>query len=346
MSDIIKVLIVDDASLMQKILGKILSEDPEINVVGYAKNGLECLEKIEEYNPDVISLDIDMPLMDGLTTVKHIMIEKPTPTVVVSSMTQTGYVTFEALRLGVIDFIPKPSGSVSLDMEAQKNILKNRIKLSAGIQIKKVKRVWFKNNGTKSKHFLGNSQPDKIVGIGTSLGGPNTIIRIVSSLYSDFDGAILAMQEIDPQILPAFCSYFDEIAPIKVVPSEDSIPLRSGVCYLVSNKCEVEIEENEREGKVLRIRKSLKDPISCMFNSIASHFRENSMGILLTGIGSDGIDGLRAIINAGGMTIAQEEECCVFPNLTQSAIEHGVVQQILPDREIPDVLTKWKNHRT
>ncbi len=339
----INVLIVDDASLMQKILGRILSEDPQINVVGYAKNGFECLEKIEKYRPDVVSLDIDMPLMDGLTTIKHIMIEKPTPTVVVSSMTQTGYVTFEALRLGVVDFIPKPSGSISLDMGTQETILKNRIKLSASIKIENVRRVWFKNRNSEADNGQEVSAPTKIIGIGTSLGGPNTIIRIVSSLATNFSGTILAMQEIDLQILPAFCAYFDEIAPIRVLPAENDIPLSSGTCYLISNRCDVRIEENRKGEKILKLTKSIKNPISTMFGSIASNFGENSMGILLTGTGTDGVRGLEEIKKAGGQTVAQDVECCVFPNLTHSAIEKGVVQYILPDKDISRMLMDWTN---
>ncbi len=342
----INVLVVDDASLMQKVLGRILAEDPEINVVGYAKNGLECLDKMKKYNPDVISLDVDMPLMDGLTTIKHIMIEKPTPTVVVSSMSQTGRITFEALRLGVIDFISKPSGSISIDMESQKEVLRNRIKLSAGIQIEKVRRVWFKNNGFKTKKETIGPAPEKIVAIGTSLGGPNTIIRIVSSLSPNFNGCILAMQEIDPEILPAFCSYFDEIAPVKVIPLEDNIPLKNGVCYLASTRCQLEIEDNGRGDKILRLKKSLKNPISSMFSTVASLFGEKSMGILLTGIGRDGIDGLKSIIAAGGKTVAQEEKCCVFPNLTHCAIKEGIIHEVLPDNEIPKFIMDWINLST
>lgn len=336
----VKVLIVDDASLMQKVLGNILRQDREISIVGYAKNGLECLEKIKKYNPDVISLDIDMPIMDGLTTIKHIMIENPIPIVVVSSMSQTGYVTFESLRLGVVDFIPKPSGAISMDMDTQERVLRDRVKIGANISIENVRRVRCKKTDSFIESKSLQQCPEKLVGIGTSLGGPNTIIRIISSLSADFPGTILAMQEISPQILPSFCAYFDEIAPIKIRPAQNDVPLHPGVCYLVSNKCQVCIE-NRNGKRYLRLMKCIESPIDSMFTSIADEFGENAMGVLLTGVGTDGADGLRGILDAGGTTVAQEAKCCVYPNLTYYAIEKGVIQRVLSDEEIPQEILNW-----
>ncbi len=338
----VKALIVDDTSVIQKALGKILFRDRNIEVVGYASNGIECLEKIEKYRPDVITLDIEMPLMDGLTTLKHIMIEKPTPTVIVSSMTQTGYITFEALRLGVVDFIPKPSGANKLDMATQEKILRDRVKIGSCIKIRNIRRVKFEKQPAPVDFITHDGRPQKIIGIGTSLGGPNTIIRIISSLRPNFDGVVLAMQEIAPEILPSFCSYFNEIAPIKVAPARDGLILKKGTCYMISRTYSVRLCTDKKTGEtMLRLKKSIGGPMDSMFESIAESFGANSMGILLTGIGDDGPCGLKRILEAGGRTIAQEEECCVFPNLVQNALEHGSVQKVLKDDEIPDAILSW-----
>ncbi len=341
----VRTLIVDDTSVIQKALGKIFYRDKNIEVVGYARNGIECLEKIEKYKPDVITLDIEMPVMDGLTTVKHIMIEKPTPTVIVSSMTHTGYITFEALRLGVVDFIPKPGGADSLDMEAQEKTLRERVKIGAGIRIKNVRRVRFEKQSVPYGKTLKNGSPKKIIGIGTSLGGPNTIIRIISSLRPDFEGAVLAMQDIAPEILPSFCSYFNEIAPVNVLPAKDGLPLKKGTCYMVSNRYNLNIKRDQKTGKsLMELKKSITRPMDAMFKSLARSFGEDSMGILLTGIGKDGPEGLKHILEAGGKTIGQEEECCVFPNLVANAIEYGSIDMVLADDRIPEAIQKWISH--
>ena len=140
----IRVLIIDDAEFMRRALTKILSSEPNIEVVGYGKTGREGLEAIKKLKPDVVTLDIDMPEMDGITALKHIMIKYPTPVVVVSALTHKGEITFESLRLGVVDFLPKPSGSVSRDMELQKEDLIKRIKIASSVDINKVKRARIK----------------------------------------------------------------------------------------------------------------------------------------------------------------------------------------------------------
>jgi chemotaxis response regulator CheB len=144
----IKVLVVDDAAFMVKAVSELLESDPDIKIVGFARNGQEGLEKIKTLHPDVITLDIDMPVMDGVTAIRHIMIESPVPIVVLSSLFSDGAITFEALRLGVVDFLPKPSGAISRDIHRAKQQLIDRVKLAAVVNMQNVRRVKNCGNGT------------------------------------------------------------------------------------------------------------------------------------------------------------------------------------------------------
>ncbi len=327
MSDKIKVLIVDDASFMVKALTDILSADPEIEIVGSAKNGREALEKITQLKPDVVTLDVDMPVMDGISAVRHIMIYEPVPIVMLSSLFNHGDITFEALRLGVVDFLPKPSGAISLDIHEQGHKIRDRVKIAAAESIKNVRRV--KLSKVDSTEHLsetyGYKDLEYVITIGTTLGGPNTIIRLMSRLSPRIPAAVVVIQEIATNILPAFVQEFNRYTPWKVEAGFDDTVLESGHCYICSYNEPMTVEVNQSQEAVLKPNTDLTKPLDALFSSASQAFEQHTIGVLLSGVGSEGQQGFQEIKSRAGTTIAQKTETCVYPNLTQCVIESGVV---------------------
>lgn len=336
MSDKIKVLIVDDSSFMVKTLSEMLTEDPEIEVIGSAKNGQEALDKIKQLKPDVITLDVDMPVMDGITTIRHIMIESPVSIVMLSSLFSHGEVTFEALRLGAVDFMPKPSGAISIDIQDERHKIIDRVKIAADENIENIRRVRLCKVDSRSNltSRYGLNQFEFLVTLGTTLGGPNSIIGLMSSLSPDIPAAVVVIQEISPRILPAFVEQFNEYTNWKVEVAREGALLEPGVCYMCAYNEPLIAKANANGEICLQKGSSSGQPLDDLFTSGAELFDRNCVGILMSGIGDDGSSGFNAIQQKSGITIAQKFETCVYPNLTHSAIENNVVDHVIDANEI------------
>ena len=337
MSEKTKVLIVDDSAFMVKAVNEILHSDDDLEVVGTARNGKECLAMIRDLNPDVITLDVDMPVMDGLRAVRHIMIESPVPIIMLSSLSTHGDITFEALRLGVVDFLPKPSGAISRDIYDVRSQIINRVKIATSVSMENIKRVKLplRDEMPGLSERYGFHSLDYVVAIGTSLGGPNTIIRLMSHLPPTLPASVVAAQEISPKILPAFAKKFAEHSAWRVEVAEPGKELEQGVCY-VSSIQEPVMVGRDADGKPCIINAEKKNqPLNELFTSASRVFSQNSIGILLTGIGDDGSEGFEEIRANSGVTVAQSTNTCVYPNLTKCAIERGLADYIVDDRTLP-----------
>ncbi|MEE8552067.1 MAG: chemotaxis protein CheB [Desulfobacterales bacterium] len=330
------VLVIDDASFMVKAVSEILESDSDINVVGTAKDGLEGLGKIKQLRPDVITLDIDMPVMDGIKAIRHIMIESPLPIVVLSSLFADGSITFEALRLGVVDFVPKPSGAISQDIYTAKKQIIDRIKIATSVNLENIRRVrmpqWDLKEGLADRY--GFQPLDYIIALGTSLSGPNTFIRLLSNLSPRLPATAVIVQEISPKILSSFVKKFDEHVPWKVEMARDDIVLEQGVCYISSNENSLSIQMNKSGKPCLKVGDGESMPLDLLFSSAAEIFKQNTVGVLLTGIGDDGADGFARIKEKSGVTIAQSTDTCVYPNLTQNVIERGTVDIVADENKL------------
>ena len=336
MGDKIKVLIVDDATFMVKAIREILESDNEIEVVGSAKNGLEALKLIKELRPDVITLDVDMPVMDGLKTVRHIMIESPVPVVMLSSLSEHGDITFEAIRLGVVDFLPKPSGAISQDIHDVQQQIIDRVKIAASVTMKNIHRVKLNGAGAQVEPNERYAYQDMeyIVTIGTTLGGPNTVINLMTMLPSSLPMTIVVIQEIAPKILPAFAKQFADQTAWRVEAGEAGKELEQGVCYICSNESPMLVARDEKNVISMAEHTGEEQPLNALFSSASSIFGANTIGVLLTGIGDDGTEGFSKIRANEGVTIAQSTDTCVYPNLTQCAIEDGNVDYIVDADEL------------
>jgi two-component system chemotaxis response regulator CheB len=337
MSEPIKALIVDDALFMRKAIMEILETDPNLQIIGTAKDGLDGLKKIKELKPDVVTLDIDMPKMDGLAAIRHIMIESPAPVVVLSSLFSDGAVTFEALRLGVVDFVPKPSGAISEDMDKSRRQIIDRVKIASSVNFQNIRRVRIQP-GTDESVETGQKNGDSLeylVALGTSLSGPNTVIRLMTRLASSLPAAVVVVQEISPQILPAFVDKFNEYVPWEVRMAEDDRVIEKGVCYICSNEQALRIGRNASDQPCMSLCDADANPLNILFETTAETFADKAIGVMLTGIGDDGSEGFARIRELGGVTIAQDMHCCVYPNLTQHAIEMGTVTNIADEAQLP-----------
>lgn len=340
MDEPIKVLIVDDALFMRKAISEILQSDLKLNVVGTARDGLDGLEKIRELSPHVVTLDIDMPRMDGLEAIRHVMIESPVPIVVLSSLFSDGAVTFEALRLGVVDFVPKPSGGISEDMDKSRSQIIDRVKIASSVNFENIRRVRMEDTGPGESQKEGTEHfpLDYLITLGTSLSGPNTVIRLLTRLSPSLSAAMVVVQEIAPQILPAFVKKFNEQVPWTVEMARDGQVLEQGVCYICSNTHSLRIDNNDNGRPCIRIGDPVDQPLNTLFTTAADVFRQNTIGVLLTGIGDDGADGFARIREYNGNTIAQDTQCCVYPNLTQNAIEKGTVKTVVNEKQLPGAI--------
>ncbi len=335
----IKVLIVDDAAFMRKAILNMLESDPMIEVVGTAANGQEGLEQIARLKPDVVTLDIDMPIMDGITSIRHIMIKSPVPVVVLSSLFSDGAITFDALRLGVVDFIPKPSGAVSTDIDRSRQQLIDRIKLASEVNLENVRRVRLPCWESRDELERYGYRPlNYLLALGTTLSGPNTIIRLLANLPPTLPAAVVVVVEMAPEILKAFVERFDMLVPWEVCPARDGMRLEAGVCYISSCRRSVKVRKQVDGVAALQEITDSSEPLNQLFTSAAEVFRQNTVGILLTGIGIDGAEGLARIQENSGITMAQDTQTCVYPNLTDNAIKQGAVSKILDESELPQAI--------
>jgi two-component system chemotaxis response regulator CheB len=340
----VKALIVDDTPLMRKAIRKILDKDGEIEVIGMAANGRDCLEQIPALRPDVITLDIDMPVMNGITALKNIMVRHQLPIVMISSLVGDGYFAFEALRLGVVDFLPKPSNFGAQSCETDEEMIRARVRLASQMRVHHVRRVRYRRKMRASAYQASADPLPKAVVIGTNLAGPNTIMHILGQMTPDFPGAIIAIQEIHPRILAPFCSRFDQVSPLPVIPVTDSSLIRPGAIFMASSSSGVRVVSRPtRDGEELVVETSQSDdpPIDQLFSTAARHFGPNVCGVLLTGVGTDGAEGLQEIRNKGGLTLGQKLDCCVYPNLVENAVRKGAVDAVLSPRELAERLQAW-----
>ena len=335
----IKVLIVDDAAFMRSAIFKMIDGDAQIEVVGTACNGQDALEKIDKLHPDVVTLDIDMPVMDGITCTRHIMIESPVPVVILSSLFSDGAITFDALRLGVVDFIPKPSGAVSTDINRSQQHLVDRIKLASAVNLGNIRRVRLPHVDNNDNIERYGYQPlDYILALGTTLSGPNAIIRLLANLPPTLPTAIVVVLEISPKILSAFIERFDISVPWEIYKAEDGTQVKQGACYVSSYQEGVLVQRKSDGSIYLSKGDSENEPLNQLFISAADVFQANTVGILLSGIGTDGADGFAHIQKLSGTTMAQDTQTCVYPNLTDNAIKQGTVNTVLDESALAQAI--------
>lgn len=358
MSAQIKVLVVDDSSLVRKIITDILELDPEIKVIGTATNGEAAIKMNNELNPDVITMDIEMPVLDGLTALRRIISTKPRPVIMLSVFTQHGAeATFKALEYGAVDFVPKPSSVLSLSVNDIGELLRSKIKsvyklkiplhglLKAG-DAPGVVRPDQKKAGKKPEiKFVKKGPGNRIVGIGTSTGGPAALMHIFKSIPENFPSSLLVVQHMPEGFTRAFAERLNATSTLTVKEAEDGDRIMPGCGYIAPGNQHISIVE-KNSTRIIRVYQGDKvsghrPSIDVLFNSMAEITGSNTIGVIMTGMGKDGADGTLRIKEAGGYTVAQNEETSIVYGMNRVAVERGAVHDIVPLSEIPKKIVEY-----
>jgi len=349
MSEQIKVLVVDDSSLVRKIVTDILEKDPDIKVVGTANNGKTAIFRNQELNPDVITMDIEMPILDGLAALRQIMSTHPKPVIMMSVLTQHGAeATFKALELGAVDFIPKPSTLMSMSVEDIGDLLIKKVKsvYKSKLNINKIEdekdRLSLSKNELKP---LLKASSDKIVAIGTSTGGPSALINIFKKFPEKFPSPVLVVQHMPEGFTAAFSKRLNDSSNLEVKEAEDGDDVLPGHGYVAPGHSHMNIV---RKGDRYKIRVFKSDKVSghmpsidVLFDSVAELAGDRSVAVIMTGMGKDGSEGLLKIREKGGYTIAQNEETSVVYGMNRVAVEIGAVNEIVT---LSDITAKIVKH--
>lgn len=354
MNDKIKVLIVDDSALMRKVLKEIFMTDDQLEVVGTARDGQDAIEKVNELMPDVVTMDINMPVMDGLTSMQHILSNHPElPVIIVSSLTNEGAMTtFEALELGAFDYVAKPSGTVSANLHIVGREIILKVKLACKNADKKNirDRVIRRNNTINQRkavpanhlNFVKNSELSKVVVIGISTGGPGTLMEVLPALPSDLRAAVIIIQHMPPSFTTSFAKRLNDACRFPIKEAEAGDVLKNGRGYLGAGGYHLVIRG---ESGILRLPTSPKTifmpSVNVTMESVLDTYGgKNVIGVLMTGMGDDGADAMVKIRKAGGVTIAEDESTAVVYGMPREAIERGGAEIVLPSYKIADAIIK------
>lgn len=328
----VSVLVVDDSAFMRKMISDVLNSDPEIRVVGTARDGQDAIEKVGKLQPDAITLDIEMPRVDGLTALAYIMNKHPTPVVMLSALTKKGAEeTIKALEYGAVDFITKPSGNVSLDIEILRSEIIDKVKLAALAKVKKIKAAARKVVSEEVKF----ADRRRVVVIGASTGGPQALIEVLQKLPGKIPACLLIVQHMPKGFTKSFAERLDSLSDLEVKEAEDGDLLRSNTALVAPGDYHMVIENsavklNQRD-KIHGVRPA----VDVTMKSAAEAFEADAVGVLLTGMGSDGALGMRAIKERGGATIAQDESTSIIFGMPKAALELGCVDKVVPISQIP-----------
>lgn len=325
----IKLMIVDDSAFMRKIIADSVEDIKGIEVAGIARNGLDALEKIDIIKPDVITLDIEMPKLNGIETLKAIKKKYKMPVIMLSSIRKTE-VTFEALELGAIDFIEKPE-NLNQNLEEFKQELELKINslIFSKNHIKKENKPQTSNKGVGSVNA---------VVIGSSTGGPKALVYLVENLPKKIHIPIFIVQHMPKGFTLSFAERLDKLTSAKVVEAKDNMKIESGKIYLAPGDFHLRLE-----GSLIKLTKEdkmhgVRPAVDYLFQTASEIYREKLVGVILTGMGKDGTNGMESIKRFGGLTIAQDESSSVVFGMPGSAIAKGVVDEVLSLEDISKTL--------
>ena len=332
----IKVLVVDDSALIRQMLTRALSVDPSIEIVGSAKTGLEAIEKANALQPDVVTLDIEMPELSGLEALPHIVKTTPARVVMLSSLSDAE-TTYQALERGAVDFLVKPAAGVALSLAELSELLIKKIKTANRISPdRRLASGAEKMDG--GLHPSGGPGPrrgpaERVVAIAASTGGPPALERVFSGLTAELPAAYLVVQHLPAGFTASLARRLARVTDIDVVEAENGMPIEEGVAYLAPHGTHTRVTGVSvrrlglEEGPPVHGVRPAADPL---LESVASTYGELAVGVVLTGMGADGAAGLKLIREAGGDTIAQDEETSVVWGMPGAAMRSGAAARVVP----------------
>ena len=351
----IRVLVVDDSAVVRRVLRERLEAEPGIDMVETATHGRIALHKLERVNPDIITLDVEMPTLDGLSTLKQIMHRAPRPVIMLSAHTFDGaQKTLRALELGAVDFIQKPGGwsskgvteildelvaKIKVLAPAKRPIPSPRAKIYSGFPLVAER---------KHPDAAGEPQSDRVVVVGASTGGTEAIRYLLGTLWADFPAGIVVTQHMPAGFTKAFALRLNEQLPLEVREAEHHDLIRPGRVLIAPGHRHVTVH---RDGQVGFVKLSNgprvcghRPSVDVLFESAAESFGSRALGVILTGMGRDGANGLRVLRDAGGATVAQDEATCVVFGMPKAAIEIGGAERVIPLPNIPAAIARFAHN--
>lgn len=334
----VRVLVADDSALMRKIISDVINSDPGLEAIATAKNGEETLQKVMALQPDVVTLDVEMPILDGLSTLERLMKEHPVPVVMLSALTQAGATaTIRALEIGAVDFIAKPSGSISMDLANLSQEIITKIRTAAEAKVSSIKNVQ-----TRPAVPIAPLKPDlkslvkgsfPLVVIGTSTGGPKALHEVMSTLPAGLNAAVLIVQHMPPGFTRSLAQRLDSVSPLTVKEAEDGDIIARGNAYVAPGNFHMEIAQlNERYAIQLSQTPQVnghRPAVDVLFYS-AAKIKATKAAVIMTGMGSDGALGLKALKDAGITTIGESAETSVVYGMPKAAFKLGAVDYEVP----------------
>jgi len=334
MSQPIRTLIVDDSAYLRFTLRKHLAADPGIEIVGTARNGLEALNQIERLEPDVLTLDVEMPVMDGLTTLSKIMSTSPRPVVMLSSLTKEGArETIRALTLGAVDFVTKPSSKAEIEAIMGEVIAK--VKQAASARVRKQRPVVLPETQQepqaaaveKDVRRLGPEDP--IVCIGTSTGGPRALNSLVPALSGSLQAALVIVQHMPVGFTKSLAERLNQLSALQVLEAAAGDSLQAGQALLAPGGSHLEFDRNGQvrltQGPTVH---GVRPAVDVTLSSLANHFGRRCIAVILTGMGHDGTNGAALVHSAGGKVIVEDQSSCIVWGMPRSVQEAGIADQV------------------
>ena len=327
----IQILVVDDSPVIRDILARMLQSEPGFDLVGTAQDGREAILMTAALHPDVVTMDLHMPQMNGVDAIRYIMKHTPTPIVVLAADVHedSAVMAAQAIAAGALTVVEKPCGISPLDYDAVRGQLVMAIRLIAGVQLVTLARR------DTARAVVEEGHHAKVVAIGASTGGPGILHRILHALPGDLPVPIVIVQHITAGFGAGFVRWLDSVTSINTRLAQDKEPLRSGTALIAPEEQHITVQA----GGIVRLDtdapvNGVRPSATRLFDSVAKVYRETGVGILLTGMGDDGAVGLEHLWRAGGYTVAQDEASCVVFSMPQSAIARGIVRQVLSPDEI------------
>jgi two-component system chemotaxis response regulator CheB len=353
-----RVLIVDDSAFMRKVLETIFNADDQLQVAGHAKDGREAIALAESLKPDVITMDINMPHMDGLQATAQIMTTNPKPIVIVSSESKEGAAsTLKALELGAIEFVAKPSSGIDLDMQSVKDDLLRKVRMAAKVRVvRTASRVALTVQGVNGSAATAKPSPMPVrttpvipadqrfpvVVLGASTGGPATVMRLAPGFTRDFPAAVFLVQHMPATFTTQYAAQLAEFTSIRVKEAENGEAVQAGTLYICPGAQHLRVSPTGRiqlDSASGRIGGYLPN-IDVTMETVAAYAGAMSIGVVLTGMGNDGAIGAKAIKSAGGIVIAQDEATSVIFGMPAEAIKVAAVDQVLAIDDIYAAIEK------
>lgn len=339
----IKVLVVDDSLVMRKAISRLLSNDSGIQVVGTAVDGRDAIEKTGSLKPDVITMDVEMPVMDGLEALRKIMADNPIPVIMMSALTKEGAdITMEALNLGACDYVTKDFANINSSLAMKQAELVSKVN---NVARNKVKFLLRKLDGIKKPIVL---DPEKkirheVLSIGASTGGPPALQHILSKLPKSFPVPIVIAQHMPKLFTQSFSQRLNTVSQLHVKEAEENEPLRAGVALVAPGDTHMTLKRKGKEIIVEFVNDSrfiYRPSVDLLMSSTASVFKEQSIGVILTGMGTDGLNGMRELKSKRGYIIAQDEETCVVYGMPRAVVSANLADAVLPIDKISEEIMR------